>query len=94
MAHRTGQKIRPLKKSQIKYTYGSVQISRNQLLPISGPPPLRNQDNHGLYPPPTPLKWLRNMWIETTTFDVNNATKNYNKILDLGPYKGSGVGYA
>ena len=33
------------------------------------------------------------MWTETTTFDVYNATKNYNKILDLGPNKGSGVGY-
>ena len=33
------------------------------------------------------------MWTETATFDVNNYTKNYKEILDLGPYKGSGVGY-
>ena len=33
------------------------------------------------------------MRIETVTFDVNNATKNYKKIIDLGPYKGSGTGF-
>ena len=26
-------------------------------------------------------------------FDVDNATKNYEKIIDWGPFKGSGVGY-
>ena len=31
------------------------------------------------------------MWTETATFDVNNATKNYKKILDLILYKGSGM---
>ena len=33
------------------------------------------------------------MVIETTTFDVDNANKNHKKILDLGPYNGSMVGY-
>ena len=33
------------------------------------------------------------MRTETGTFDINNATKNYEKIIDLGPYKGSEVGY-
>ena len=36
------------------------------------------------------------MWTETTTFDIDKATKNSMKILDLGPYKGqcpAGVGY-
>ena len=33
------------------------------------------------------------MCTETATFDVDNATKNYKKIIDLGPHKGSGVGY-
>ena len=28
------------------------------------------------------------MWTETPTFDVDNATKNYKKILDLSPCKG------
>ena len=32
------------------------------------------------------------MCTEIATFDVDNATKNYEKIIDLGPYKGSGVG--
>ena len=39
------------------------------------------------------LKWLHNMWTETATFDVDDAKKNDKKILDLGPYKGSGVNY-
>ena len=30
------------------------------------------------------------MCTEIETFDVNNATKNYEKIIDLGPYKRSG----
>ena len=34
------------------------------------------------------------MCTENMTFDVNNTTKNYKKIIDLGPFKGSGVGYA
>ena len=29
----------------------------------------------------------------TINIDINTATKNYKKIIDLGPYKGSGVGY-
>ena len=33
------------------------------------------------------------MCTEISTFDVNNATKNYEKIIDLGPYKGYGVVY-
>ena len=33
------------------------------------------------------------MCTETTTFDVDNANKNYKKIIDLGPYKGQGVVY-
>ena len=30
------------------------------------------------------------MCTETTTFHINNGTKNYKKIIDLGPYKGLG----
>ena len=33
------------------------------------------------------------MCTKTATFDVDNATKSYRKILDLGPYKGLEVGY-
>ena len=33
------------------------------------------------------------MCTEIATFDVDNATKNYKRIIDLGPYKGSGAGY-
>ena len=33
------------------------------------------------------------MCTETATFDVNNVTKNYKNIIDLGPHKGSGEGY-
>ena len=33
------------------------------------------------------------MCTETVTFDVDNASKNYKKIIDLGPFKGSGVCY-
>ena len=33
------------------------------------------------------------MFSEIMTFDVNNATKNYKKIKDLGRFKGSRVGY-
>ena len=33
------------------------------------------------------------MWAETATFDIDIATKNYKKILDLGTYMWSGVGY-
>ena len=33
-----------------------------------------------------PLKWLYNIWTETAKFYVNNASKNYKKILDLGSY--------
>ena len=43
-----------------------------------------------LTPPP---KWLHNMCTEIATFDVDNATKNYENIIDWGPYKGPGVGY-
>ena len=63
----------------------SVHILRNQLLPKSGPPtPLRNKDNQA----PT-----RNICTETATFYMDNATKNFKKIIDFGPYKGKGVGY-
>ena len=31
------------------------------------------------------------MWTDTETFDVNNVTQDYKKILDLGPYKVSGT---
>ena len=41
----------------------------------------------------TPLKWSCNMWTESVIFEVDNPTKNQKKILDLGPYKGSGVCY-
>ena len=41
----------------------------------------------------TPLEWLFDIFTKITTFDVDDATKNYNKIIDLGPYKGQGVGY-
>ena len=51
-----------------------------------------NQDKHGP-DPPSPIKWLRNMWTETVTFYIGNDTKKYKKILDFGPYKGSGVGF-
>ena len=30
------------------------------------------------------------MWTETETFDVDEATKNDQKILDLGPTRGRG----
>ena len=30
--------------------------------------------------------------MSTATFDVNNVIKNLEKIIDNGPYKGSGVG--
>ena len=33
------------------------------------------------------------MCTETATFDVDNATKNYKKIKEFAPFKGSGVGY-
>ena len=33
------------------------------------------------------------MCTEITTFDVDNATKNYEKIIVIGPYKWSGMGY-
>ena len=33
------------------------------------------------------------MYSEIATFDIANAAKNYGKIIHLGPYKGSGVGY-
>ena len=33
------------------------------------------------------------MCTEIATFDVDNATKYYEKTIGLGPYKGSGVGY-
>ena len=58
----------------------------NQLLTNSGPP-MRNQDNHH----PNPLNLLRNMCIETVTFDVDKATKNNKKITDLGPYNNGWV---
>ena len=33
------------------------------------------------------------MCTEIPTFDVDNATKNQEKIIDLGTYKGSEMGY-
>ena len=33
------------------------------------------------------------MCTEIATSDINNATKNYDKIIDLWPYKVQGVGY-
>ena len=42
---------------------------------------------------PTPLKWLHDMWTDSVLFDVDSATKNDKKILDLVAYKGSEVGY-
>ena len=33
------------------------------------------------------------MCTKTATFDIDKTTKNYKKIIDLGTYKGSGVGY-
>ena len=71
---------------------GSVHILRNKIFPNPGPISLCNQNNHC----PPPLKWLSNMCTmctEVTTFDVDNATKDYKKIINWGPYKGSGVGY-
>ena len=49
---------------------------------------LHNQllPNSGPHPP------ILIMCTETVTFDVDNATKNYKRIIDLGPFKGSGVG--
>ena len=40
-----------------------------------------------------PLKCFRNMLSETTTFDVNMLTKITKKNLELGRYKGSGMGF-
>ena len=69
-----------------------MHILRNQHSANSGTPnPLHNQDNHR--PDPSPLKGLRNMCTEIVTFDVDNATKNSKKIIDLAPFKGSGEGY-
>ena len=34
----------------------------------------------------------RRLTTEITTFDVDNVTKNQEKIIDLGIYKGSGMG--
>ena len=77
----------------VSYEYmGACTYHIINFCPILYPPALRNQDNHGPEPP-TFLKWLRNMWTETATFYVYDATKNYQKILDLGPYKESGVGF-
>ena len=33
------------------------------------------------------------MCTKIAPFDVDNAPKNYETIIDLGPYKGKGVGY-
>ena len=33
------------------------------------------------------------MCTEITTFGVDNVSKNQEKIIDLGTYKGSGMGY-
>ena len=71
-----------------------MHILSNQLLSNSAPP-LCNQDNQGPDPPPKKKerKRLRNMCTETSTFDINNATQKYKKIIDLAHFKGSGMGY-
>ena len=62
---------------------GRKHILWNTLLPNSEFPP-----SSCVIKLISPLKWLHNMWTENATFDVDNATKNCKKILDLGPYKG------
>ena len=73
---------------------GCVLILRNQLLPNSGPPPLPCVIKIIItLTPLSPHLNDYNMCAETKTIDVDNVTKNYKKILDIGPYNVSGVGY-
>ena len=74
----------------------SMHILCNQLLPDSGqqaPPSVIKIIMALTTPPPSKKrekKCLCNLWTEIMTFHISNLTKDYKKILELGPLRGQG----